>query len=93
MYTLMNGHEMNKKYPETFEIPSQEKIHSLKEGEHVKLGFEGEDGFTERMWVLLTSINGDSFKGTLDNVPFLLDCISLNDEVSFNSENILAVLN
>jgi uncharacterized protein YegJ (DUF2314 family) len=95
MYTLINAKEMNAKHPDTFEIPSDERIKALTLGEYVKLGFEEmDDGelFPERMWVEVTKIDGDKFEGNLGNEPVFIESLRYRDKVVFESKHIMATL-
>ncbi|MCY9738149.1 DUF2314 domain-containing protein [Paenibacillus alvei] len=92
MYKLIDGVKMNEQYPESFKIPSKSDIRNLEVGNHVKLGFEEDGKHTERMWVLLTRIDGDDFEGILDNDPFNLETIKCGDLVKFNSKHILSTI-
>ena len=81
---------MNK---ETFQIPSADDISKLKVGDLVKLIFfnpnaTGQTPKAERMWVILTEINGTKFKGTLDNDPFYLRSIKYQDIIEFEDRHI-----
>lgn len=90
MYTLVDGVERNRENPKTFIIPTLLDKMAVSEGEYVKLCFmEGEYG--ERMWVKVTSITGDSFKGILENYPRDLDSVTWGDEVEFQSRHIIGV--
>ena len=72
-YYLENAFELNKEYPDTFKIPSQKEIDSLKVNDLVKLIFVEKNGspetIPERMWVKIIEINKDNFVGILDNKP------------------------
>lgn len=92
MYSLINAEEQNKKYPETFHIPSREMVEAIKVGDIVKLGFE-ENEFVERMWVVVTAIEKGhmDFIGRLDNDPFEHKSVKCGDLVPFKAENIFNV--
>lgn len=90
--TLANGVELNAQSPETFWVPSADIKSALRTGDFVKLVFIGaKDEMPERMWVIVTAIDGDKFTGTLDNQPFTLTGISYGDRVEFGAENIIDV--
>jgi uncharacterized protein YegJ (DUF2314 family) len=92
MYKLMNARLQNRKYPETFEIPSRAEIKTLKPGDLVKLCFEEDGLYSERMWVNIISNKGDEFRGILDNQPFGLSTVKYRDIVKFNSKHILSIM-
>jgi uncharacterized protein YegJ (DUF2314 family) len=91
MYKLLNAIEQNKKYPETFEIPSKSEIENVKLNTFVKLWFEESGKIPERMWVLVTEIDGDNFRGVLRNQPGNLKTVKYNDELRFKAHNILSI--
>lgn len=88
-YYLENAFELNKEYPDTFKIPPQKEIDSLKDGDYVKLIFAEENTAAERMWVKITEINGDNFIGILDNDPYGLKSVKCGDKIVFKTENII----
>lgn len=94
-YTLLNGVEMNKLHPATFEIPSADEIAAIQKGWFVKLGFKNKgdntDGTVERMWVIVTSTNPKRYVGKLNNDPYITP-INDGDAVSFKKENILSII-
>lgn len=92
MYTLLNALQLHNKYPDTFEIPGLSEIKSLEVGDFAKLGFEEEGKATERMWVIIESIAGESFVGTLNNDPFSLESIGIDDVVNFEAKHILSTM-
>ncbi|MEL6274771.1 MAG: DUF2314 domain-containing protein, partial [Bacteroidota bacterium] len=53
-WQLEDGEEYNRRYPDTFDIPSAEEKSAIKPGDLVKLMFAfgtAEDHDVERMWV------------------------------------------
>lgn len=91
-YELIDGVAVNKSYPKTFEIPTKEEKAAVKVGHHVKLGFVEPGKQPERMWVLVTKVDGDNFEGTLDNDPYALTAVKHGDTVTFNSEHIISTM-
>ena len=93
MYKLGNGVERNRKSPDSFWIPSDKDKDQVKPGDFAKLIFEGtSSGGAERMWVRVTSRDGNSLTGKLYNTPYELTGISPGDEVEFNPDNIISIL-
>ncbi|MEI0488440.1 DUF2314 domain-containing protein [Brachyspira pulli] len=94
-YYLENAFELNKEYPDTFEIPSQKEIESLKVNDLVKLIFVEENDnpetMPERMWVKIIKINKDNFIGILDNYPYYIESVKYGDEIVFKIENIIDI--
>ena len=76
--------------------PTDNEIDGLKIGDIVRLffvlNFETTDGCrAERMWVEITEINGDNFKGILTNTPVYIKDIGTGDIVKFSRTNIATV--
>ncbi|GIU12383.1 MULTISPECIES: DUF2185 domain-containing protein [unclassified Shewanella] len=93
-WNLENVSQIAKESPYTFYLPSNEVIKQLEIGDVVKLMFncdvENDQGWSaERMWVEITSREGDQFQGFLDNDPYYIPDIKAGDELSFNSHHIM----
>lgn len=91
-YSLMDGVEQNKKYPESFYIPEEEDKDLIYPGVSCKLGFEPKLPYklTERMWVEVTGKTKTGFVGTLSNQPVNLR-LKPGDKVYFESKHILDI--
>ncbi len=76
----------NLQHPLTFHIPTLEQIEALQPGDFVKLIFEDR----ERMWVKITSREGDEFTGVLNNDPVIVD-MKCGDKVLFYSRHIASI--
>ena len=86
---LVDAAQKNKEHPDSFEIPSNEELNSLKAGDYVKLIFGGK----ERMWVEITSLDSDNnYKGKLSNVPLFID-FEFGDIITFKREHICSIQN
>lgn len=86
--------EIAKDAPYTFYLPSEQIIKRIAPGNVVKLMFscdiKNENSWSaERMWVLVTEIKGDSFKGTLDNDPSYIPDLKYQDIIEFQSIHIM----
>jgi len=69
----LNGVEQNRKYPDTFSIPSEEAKDGVRPGDFVKGAFGGDEvKRTERMWVKVTEVHEGLVRGTLANEPAFL---------------------
>lgn len=94
-YYLENAFELNKEYPDTFEIPSKKEIESLKVNDLVKLIFveknDSPETIPERMWVKIIEINKDNFVGILDNKPYYIESVKYGDKIVFKIENIIDI--
>ena len=78
----------------TFYKPSRKLTDQLKIGNSAKLNFQfestnHEDPSGERMWVIITDKQGDTFKGTLDNNPFYLRDLHYQDIIEFEHKHII----
>jgi hypothetical protein len=79
----------------TFYKPSREIIQQVVPGEVVKLifAFESDDPKApgaERMWVVVDEVDGaGSFKGRLNNVPYHIQDLKLDDPVRFQACHII----
>ena len=93
-WKLDNAKDVQKEFPYTFYKPSEEIISKLKVGDIVKLIFSFESDEpnvprAERMWVIIQSINSESYVGTLDNDPYHIKDIKAGDRVDFRKEHII----
>ena len=93
-WKLTDSEQLSKEHKYTFYKPSREITKNLKVGNIVKLTFEfdssnSEHPSAERMWVEITEINGEKFKGKLDNHPFYLHELYAGDELVFEHKHII----
>ena len=85
---------LNKKYPDTFLIPSKEEIDALCIGDCVKLVFiNREVGNSERMWVGIKELPDPDgiFVGSLDNDPVCCTKLKHKDIIKFEAKHIAAI--
>jgi len=83
--------------PYTFFLPSPAELQAIEVGDLVKLlfeyGIEAEKWDAERMWVTVTSIEGNEAVGRLDNEPDEpRSPVRLGDFIGFDRRHALAVL-
>lgn len=90
-YTLQDCIAQNKKYPDTFKIPSRERRKGIKVGQWAKLIFIAEDGQGERMWVKIIARKGGGYIGTLDNSPVLIEA-EFGDEIKFSPKHVASIM-
>ena len=96
-YQLDNGEELNKEYPNTFLIPEKEDRESLKVGDLVKLIFSMEENIgsdevsVERMWVKITDVYPNYYKGKLDNDPAGSDCVQCGQLDTFQACHVIDI--
>ena len=93
-YLLDDCVELNRKYPETFEIPTEEEKLNIESGDFVKLVFinpdkKAGDGMpeAERMWVRVT-VDG---VGVLDNDPVVVN-LKCGDIIEFEDKHIASIM-
>lgn len=87
----------HKRNPRIFMKPTVEELDGLKIGEMVRLlfvfNFTAEDNCrAERMWVEISEINGDQFKGYLTNQPIYIKDLQLGEIVEFKRNNIATII-
>jgi hypothetical protein len=93
-WKLTDSKKLAKENKYTFYKPSIGILKNLKVGNIVKLTFEFESSNSEhpgaeRMWVEITEIKNDKFKGKLDNHPFYLHELYAGDEIRFEYKHII----
>ena len=96
-YSLISAEQMNKKFPDTFWIPSKERRENLSKGDIVKIIFEMEsiedpkELNAERMWVIITEKSNAFYVGKLDSFPFDNVHIKYGQRVNFKPEHIIDI--
>jgi hypothetical protein len=93
-WSLEDAAEVAARAPYTFYRPSAAALARLEPGNLVKLifRFDPEDPkqpAAERMWVKITSVNGDRFAGVLDNDPVCIKGLAAGDRIAFSSRHII----
>jgi hypothetical protein len=93
-WQLDNAQAIADEFPYTFYKPSEEVVSLLKPGNLAKLifRFESDDPEApgaERMWVLITEVNGNRFFGYLDNDPVYIKDLKYKDPVRFQECHII----
>jgi uncharacterized protein YegJ (DUF2314 family) len=91
-YELANGLLLHAEHPDTFEIPTEDDKAAIGVDDFVKLIFQQGGAMPERMWVLVTEVDGDKLCGTLANEPINMESLAYGDEVLFGAEHIVSVL-
>ena len=79
--------KMNDKYPDTFDIPTQNELENITIGDSIKIS----NGF-ERFWVEIKNINELYLIGRVDN-KLITSEYNLNDYVMFENRNIYNINN
>jgi len=93
-WSLVDSEELAKENKYTYYKPSRKITNQLNIGNLAKLNFQfestnDEDPLGERMWVIITEINQDKFKGSLDNNPFYLSELYYQDLIEFEHKHII----
>lgn len=102
MVKMVDGVRQNKKYPETFSIPSRSDKLKIGTGVYVKICFINPDKHKdypervdERMWVMVEKEVGPrKYQGRLHNDPvsFRRKVLKYGDKVVFESRHILDII-
>lgn len=97
-WALESAVEYHQLEPETFDIPDEASRRGLQPGDFAKLIFviaveEDEEPITDRMWVVVREIVGDTYFGLLDNEPDIdeNDEFWLGTELPFGQEHVIEV--
>ena len=90
-WTLLDAVEMNKKHPDTFEIPTGEERNGLELGDKVYLSFESKKYGSERMWVQVSYIGDEEYEGILQSFPMSFEILKHGDTIPFISQNVLNI--
>jgi uncharacterized protein YegJ (DUF2314 family) len=90
VWTLADCWQRHTNSPETFEIPNDVDIASLKPGDFAKLIFQAV-GAGERMWVKVEERTGQNFSGWLANTPATIDGLNVGDRIEFHARHIAQV--
>ncbi len=88
---LGSGVQRNREYPETFEIPDEEAKQTIEPGVVVRLVFEMNDGWGERMWVEVVAVKRHHIVGTLRNHPVDIPRLHWGDRVKFKRDHIIDI--
>ena len=95
-YTLRDPRPAAQENPYTFFVPSPEEMAEIAPGQLVKLIFAAdppsEKYGAERMWVIVTTRDGDRLTGTLDNDPEDIPGLTAGDVVQFEAHHIIATI-
>lgn len=97
-WELGDGVKMNADWPTTFWIPADEDKAAIRPGHHVKLafqmrpGYQERDGWGERMWVEVSEVRGNRFKGQLFSQPVGIPKLYAGESVDFSAKHIIDVV-
>lgn len=96
-YTLEDVVFENSKNPRHYMKPTERDIKNIKVGDEIRLIFILSETLedaprAERMWVTVKSIDGNKFRGTLENQPYYITTIKEGDEIEFFDRHIATVI-
>jgi hypothetical protein len=93
-YTLDDGAQTHREFPDTFQIPAQAERESLRTGDLAKLIFRIElddEVHVERMWVQVTGVRPESYAGVLRNDPYCTDELRFGMPVEFHADHVIQI--
>lgn len=93
-YTLDNGEDLHREFPETFYLPTRTTREALLPGEIVKLIFRitvGNEVHVERMWVCVQARSEGGYIGLLDNDPYCTKELQSGASVVFGPEHVIQI--
>lgn len=93
-YTLDNGEDLHREFPETFYLPTREAREALLPGKIVKVIFRfsiGDEVHVERMWVCVQSRAEGGYIGLLDNDPYCTKDLQSGASVAFGPEHVIQI--
>lgn len=88
---LESGVKLHRAHPRSFWIPSDSDKQSIRPGMKVKLIFTMRDGWGERMWVEVVTVNRRHMVGTLRNQPCGIPRLCHGDSVRFTPDHIIDI--
>jgi hypothetical protein len=89
-HELLDGEEMNHRYPATFRIPSAFQKSQIRPGDDVKIGFIVDRCHQEFVWVKVQTVNGDDISAILDDDPVYAD-VSFGEEIEIELRHVLRI--
>jgi hypothetical protein len=95
-WRLLSAIELAEEAPYTFYRPSEALLAKLAPGHAVKLVFEfdsddPETPAAERMWVQITTRDGERLQGRLDNQPAFIRDLRPDDPIDFEARHVIQV--
>ena len=82
---FIDAQKMARKYPKTFEAPTQEELGALEVGHLVKVCDEVAG---ERFWTIIKHIDGDVITAEVNNYLICVDDYGVGDEIVFEKRHI-----
>jgi len=95
---LIDAAKVASEHPDTFHRPPSKEIGAVRPGDFVKLLFGISDATpggpdAERMWVIVSSVeNNGQFSGRLRNEPHSIRSLKVNDEIAFEANHIIDIM-
>jgi hypothetical protein len=88
---LLSGIKQNRKHPESFQIPDEEEKQAIEPGMLVKLFFDMNGKWAERMWVEVVAVKRRRIVGTVINQPVAIPRLYPGDMVRFKRDHIIDI--
>lgn len=92
-YMIVDPRPIAEGAPYTFFLPSENEVLALRAGDLVKLVFQSvppsREYAAERMWVAITSVEGDRLRGKLDNQPLDMPQLRPGREIVFRRGDVI----
>lgn len=83
---FVDAQEMHGEFPATFEVPSNDSLSLLSSGDEVKVSHN-----TERFWVAINGIFGNTIVGTVDNYLICNHPFSHGDVITFEKRHVHSI--
>jgi hypothetical protein len=94
-FRLIDAVEFQKQHPKTFELPDEWNRQHISVGEWAKLMFQfpvNRYPEVERMWVRITEVTSQGYKGVLDNNPSNCEFIRSDEPITFEPRHVISIL-
>lgn len=94
-FRLIDAVEFQNQHPKTFELPDEWNRQHINVGEWAKLMFQFPVNHypdVERMWVHITEVTPNGYKGVLDNKPTNIEFIQSGEIIDFEARHVISIL-
>lgn len=95
-YTIDDPRPIAEGAPYTYFLPSENELLALAPNDQVKIVFRSHPPSpkfdAERMWVKITTMNGNDLIGKLDNVPYDMPQLKPDDLIAFKRSDVISIL-
>lgn len=94
-YTIDDPRPIAENAPYTFFLPTENELLALRPGDLVKLIFRshprGWKWDAERMWVILSTVDGELLRGVLENVPYDIPHLKAGAQILCRASDVIAL--